>query len=131
MKLKRDFLDAAFSDYIRWRDHWICRRCGGQYAPPTTGLHCAHIVTRGNPSTRHADENAIALCYGCHQYFTGRPLEFKSWCQLKLGTAHMERLEIMAHARAPKLSRSEKQLLAACFRAKVKQIRKTAGVLCV
>lgn len=64
--IKRDFTDALFSDLIRWRDNWSCKRCHAQILPPTSRMQCAHIFSRGKKSTRWDLENAIALCVGCH-----------------------------------------------------------------
>ena len=78
-KMKRDPADAAFSNYIRTRDNWTCQRCGKQYKPPTSALHCSHFQGRGKENTRFDPENCDALCYGCHQYFTSHPGEHYQW----------------------------------------------------
>ena len=126
MRLKRDSLDAAFSDYIRWRDRWICRRCGSRYAPPTQGLHCAHIYTRANPSIRVDEDNALALCHGCHSYFTGRPIVFKDWCEETLGVAHMEKLKIKYYARSRKITQAEKGLMRRWFLDMIEEMKEQA-----
>lgn len=71
--------DRAFSLYIRTRDNWTCQRCGGQYTPPTSALHCSHFMGRGKENTRFDPENADALCYGCHRYFTAHPALHYEW----------------------------------------------------
>lgn len=78
-KIKIDAADKAFSNYIRTRDNWTCQRCGGQYQPPTSALHCSHFMGRGKEATRFDPENADALCYGCHRYFTAQPGEHYQW----------------------------------------------------
>ena len=60
--------DRKFSKMIRERAGWRCQRCGRQYVPPTNALHCAHNFTRRTKATRFDEFNALALCYGCHQY---------------------------------------------------------------
>ena len=79
MKIKIDPADKAFSLYIRTRDDWQCQRCMKQFTPPTSGLHCSHFMGRGKEGTRFDPENADALCYGCHMYFTAHPAEHYMW----------------------------------------------------
>lgn len=84
-KIKIRPSDKAFSDYIRTRDNWTCQRCGTQYQPPTSALHCSHFMGRGKENTRFDPENADALCYGCHMYFTAHPAEHYMWQVKKKG----------------------------------------------
>lgn len=77
--IKIDAADKAFSLYIRTRDNWTCKRCGTPYTPPTSALHCSHFQGRGKEATRFDPENADALCYGCHRYFTSHPGEHYNW----------------------------------------------------
>lgn len=79
MAIKIDKADKVFSEYIRTRDKWTCQRCGTKYTPPTTALHCSHFQGRGKEATRFDDENADALCWGCHRYFTSYPAEHYLW----------------------------------------------------
>lgn len=67
--MKVNAADIIFSKYIRSRDNWKCQRCGRYYFPPTQGLHCAHLISRGNYAYRFNEFNAVAMCYGCHRYF--------------------------------------------------------------
>lgn len=78
-KVKIDKADRMFSLYIRTRDGWKCKRCGNQYTPPTSALHCSHFKGRGKENTRFDERNADALCYGCHRYFTAQPDEHYKW----------------------------------------------------
>jgi len=34
---------------------------------------------RGKEATRFDEDNADALCYGCHRYFTAQPAEHYMW----------------------------------------------------
>lgn len=77
--VKIDAADKAFSLYIRTRDNWTCQRCGTQYTPPTSALHCSHFMGRGKENTRFDPENADAMCYGCHRYLTAHPAEHVDW----------------------------------------------------
>jgi hypothetical protein len=111
MRLKRDKLDAAFSDFIRWRDGWRCRRCRASHNPPAVEIQCAHIYTRGNKGIRVDEDNAIALCDRCHFYFKYREQEWRDWCLKHFGAEYIERLKFKYYARGRKLVASEKELL--------------------
>lgn len=71
--------DTMFSWWVRCRDNWTCKRCFTKYTPPTQALHCSHFQGRGKENTRFDPDNADALCYGCHQYFTSHPGEHLQW----------------------------------------------------
>lgn len=101
MKIRRTRADILFSQYIRNRDK-CCQRCG-----KTDGLQCAHIFSRRHWNTRHDPENAIALCFTCHEYFTGNPLVFATWCRTKFGERSMAKLDLKAHAIAKKSAHDE------------------------
>ncbi len=77
--VKIDKADRIFSLYIRTRDNWTCQRCGKKYNPPTQALHCSHFMGRGKEATRFDEDNADAMCYGCHRYFTAHPAEHYAW----------------------------------------------------
>lgn len=77
--VKIDKADKVFSLYIRTRDNWTCQRCKTKYGPPTSALHCSHFMGRGKEATRFDEDNADALCYGCHRYFTAHPAEHYLW----------------------------------------------------
>jgi len=85
--------DVAWSKYIRTRDNWTCVRCSKQYTPPTAALHCSHFWSRGNWSVRFDEENCDALCYGCHSYLGGNPVEHYKHKLAQLGQEKMDALE--------------------------------------
>lgn len=62
--------DKWFSMCVRERAEWRCEfpGCGVHYPPPTAALHCCHVFSRGNWSTRFDPFNAVAGCYGHHRY---------------------------------------------------------------
>lgn len=68
MGIKRDKYDAVFSDLVRCRANWTCEHCGKNYPDSSTrsGLHCSHHFGRRYQSTRYDPENAMSLCFGCH-----------------------------------------------------------------
>jgi hypothetical protein len=97
MRIKITALDSLFSLAVRMRDRWTCQRCKRQYAPPTSSLHCAHMFTRRNKSTRFDLMNACALCYGCHQYIDSHPHEKIEFFTKKIGEKNMEYLRLRSN----------------------------------
>jgi len=61
------------------------------------GLHCSHFHGRGKKSTRFDPENAVALCYGCHQHFHANPLEHTDWYKKRIGKESFDRLTLRAN----------------------------------
>lgn len=79
--MKRDPLDILFSLYIRTRDNWTCQRCFSQKPEKSQGLHCSHIFSRRHKATRWDEQNAKALCFSCHQWYGGNPVESAAWVE--------------------------------------------------
>tara|TARA_Y100000004_G_C8857616_1_gene387512 strand:- start:265 stop:645 length:381 start_codon:yes stop_codon:yes gene_type:complete len=80
MAIKTTKFDKVFSDYIRYRDKWTCKRCGTKYTPPTASLHCSHFISRRYWNLRLEPINAMALCFGCHLFVGSNPIEHtKLW----------------------------------------------------
>lgn len=93
MKVRISKVDSMFSLFIRTRAHWRCLRCGAAHPPPTSALHCAHFIGRGNKATRFDPENAVAACYPCHQLWDGaKREEFREFMQKRLGRKGFEAL---------------------------------------
>lgn len=115
-KVKIDVADKAFSLYIRTRDGWRCRRCGTAYTPPTMALHCSHFQGRGKEATRFDPDNADALCYGCHQYFTSHPGEHYSWQVEQKGQALVDAVV----ARSNKYKKKDRKAEVIIWRTKLK-----------
>lgn len=59
-------------------------------------LHCSHYWGRGNRGTRFDPDNAAALCYGCHRYFTANPQAHGEWFIKRLGDKKFDALGIRA-----------------------------------
>ena len=96
-KIKIRTSDRLFSQYIRTRDNWTCQRCGTQYEPPTSALHCSHFMGRGKENTRFDPENADALCYGCHMYFTAHPMEHYDWQVKRKGQEVVDAIKLRSN----------------------------------
>ena len=94
--IKTTLADKEFSLFIRDRAEWTCERCYVYYEPPNRGLQCSHFHGRGNKGTRFDPENAAALCYGCHRYFTANPQEHAEWFLKRLGQTKYDSLRVRA-----------------------------------
>jgi|TARA_R110002124_G_scaffold224047_1_gene389480 hypothetical protein len=116
--------DREWSKFIRTRDMWTCQRCSKQYDPPTSALHCSHFWSRGNWSVRFDEDNTEALCYGCHSYLGGNPVEFHKYYLEKLGQERFDALE--KRKNTPK-SGSVKYYKSKEFRLTIKEKMKELG----
>jgi len=116
--------DREWSKYIRTRDNWTCQRCSKQYDPPTSALHCSHFWSRGNWSVRFDEDNTEALCYGCHSYLGGNPVEFHKYYLEKLG---QERFDALEQRRNTPKSGSIKYYKSKEFRLTIKEKMKELG----
>ena len=104
--------DRWFSLCVRKRANFSCERCHTGHAHNSPGLHCAHVFSRGSWSVRFDPKNAVALCMGCHLYFTGRPLEFKAWIAERMGDGDLEDLGIRAREPGRAAKRRKKEIAA-------------------
>lgn len=84
--------DTWFSKCVRERSNWTCERCGKQHDQGSMGLHCSHIFSRRHRTIRWSGDNAQALCFSCHQWFGGNPVESGQWVTELMGEGAMELL---------------------------------------
>ena len=117
MKIRIDPLDKLFSEFIRKRARGICERCGSRKG--WDKLQCSHFFGRAKKSTRWDEENASALCFGCHQYFTSHPLEHADWFQARLG----EGFDLLVR-RANTPQKPDREAIGLYLTAKLKEVRK-------
>ena len=108
--IKRTAADARFSLAIRERDDWTCQRCGKEFSPPTRGLHCAHYFTRRTQATRLDPDNALALCYGCHQFVDSHSDAKAELWQDHIGVERFEVLAAAAHGKRDRALVSGKEM---------------------
>lgn len=66
--------DTAFSKWVRSRG--VCESDRDSH---TQNLQCAHIISRSYRVIRTDQRNALALCQGCHTFYTHRPLEWRAF----------------------------------------------------
>jgi hypothetical protein len=90
MAIKRESCDKWFSDVVRAKAGWACEYCGKEFGGPSAGLHCAHIYSRANKSTRWSLDNAVSLCAYHHDFFGKNPVTFADWLSQYFGEGHME-----------------------------------------
>jgi hypothetical protein len=99
--IKRTPEDARFSKMVRARANWCCQRCGKDYSDPERRryLDCAHGFTRRTRITRFDPSNAIAACYGCHQFIDSHAQEKETLFRLIHGNDEYDRVAALAHER--------------------------------
>lgn len=95
-RIKISLADKYFSLKIRSRDNWTCQRCHAEYEPPTASLQCSHFWSRGNKSVRFDEENAVALCYGCHRILGSNPVLHREFFLERLGEEKFDALNFRA-----------------------------------
>ena len=115
--------DAWFSKCIRERAGWSCERCGVSYVPPTQALHCAHFHSRGSWSTRFDPSNALAFCYGCHQYTSTHRDEHTKIHRSIIGELEFDRIWF-DHSRPATKIKSRKAEIARHFRQEFERLQK-------
>ena len=52
---------------------------------------------RRKENTRYEPLNAVALDYGCHQYFTSHPAEHYAWQVKRLGQETVDKITLMSN----------------------------------
>lgn len=121
MALKRDKRDRVFSDLIRTRDNWTCRRCGTRHQVKSQGLHCSHFWGRRHKGTRWDELNAVALCYGCHSYLGSHPEEHRRWYREQIGDEAFTLLEMRAR-KVTKFTPADLELLYQQMKARLREL---------
>lgn len=101
--LKRDRLDAVFSDLVRGRAGWKSELSG-----ETQFLQCCHIYSRKFISTRWHPMNAVCLTASEHAQFTDRPVAFTNWLRAKFGQEYLFDLALLANT-AQKISPRQRE----------------------
>ena len=91
--IKRDALDAIFSDCIRA----AANGCEAHNEPMHQGnmqcsgsLECAHIHSRRYQIVRHDPLNVVSLCGAHHRWYTDHPVYFTEWLRRYKGQDHLD-----------------------------------------
>jgi len=120
MRIRLDPLDELFSEFIRKRAIKRVGGCERCLAPKTDykQLQCSHFFGRAKKSVRWDEDNAVALCMGCHAYFTAHPLEHIEWFKARLG----DKFNLLrARARTP-ARYIDKEAIRLYLKAKIKEL---------
>ena len=127
--MKISLADSYFSKCIRASNDYVCDRCKKQYDKSSTGLHCSHNFSRRHRTIRWCKENCIPLCYSCHQWFGGEPLDSGKWLEDFIGIGTVELLREKMNSKV-KVSKLEEKEIAAHYRKQLKIIedKRAAGV---
>lgn len=96
--------DSEMSKLVRERGK--CDRCGRS----DTNLHWAHVFGRRNRTLRWDVNNAMALCYPCHNWWHENPTESGAWFREKY-PARYEYLTMHANKITKRTIKDYKQLL--------------------
>jgi len=121
--------DQAFSRCVRERDDWICQKCKTRYPRNSSGLHCSHHFSRRYRTIRWHPLNAMVLCYACHQWYGGNPLDSGRWLEAKIGPEAVAELRVLRDT-PRKISKKTEKEIAAHYRRELKVMEKkrTDGV---
>ena len=127
--IKRSPADAAFSEFIRYRDHWTCQRCRWPADPMVPAqrvrLHCSHFITRANVRVRFDPNNAAAMCMGCHDHLGKNPADHRDLWLKRLGQAAYDILRVIANTR--RVERIDESLERIKWAAALEDLRRQRG----
>ena len=127
MKIRIDQADKYFSLCVRERVGNRCEAEGCQRTSQDYRIDCAHIFSRRHNSTRWSPENAVSLCFLHHQHWTGDPVEFTTWVELRIGPQKLADLRLKAHLNL-KVTKQDKVYIAKHYRseyARMKALRES------
>lgn len=119
--IKRDKLDAVFSDLIRERVDYICQRCQRDFRQNTRSLHCSHVFGRAKKSTRWHPDNALALCVGCHENMGQHPIDHAELVKSLIGSQKYDRLRYIA-SKPTKFTKSDKEYIYQHYKGEKKRL---------
>ena len=114
--------DSYFSKCVRASNGYICARCDGEYDKSSSGLHCSHNFSRRHRTIRWCKENALPLCYSCHQWFGGNPADSGLWLTDLIGEGVVDILREKKNQKL-KISKAEEKAIAKHYRDELKFIQ--------
>lgn len=124
MPVRRDPLDALFSDLVRERASWSCEACSAYFGPgERQGLHCSHHISRRFNATRWSPLNAAAHCARCHRHFTDNPVEHARWIIAAIGELNYENLKMAAQRITP-LKKHDREDIRKTLKAQLADMRR-------
>jgi hypothetical protein len=121
--MKRDALDAVFSDVIREAYDWTCAYSGLVF-PDRKGkdVQCSHFKSRGYSSTRWFPDNAVCLSASAHTYLTKHPDEHTDFIRKHLGPVRYEEL-VQRNRRVYRYRPNDKKAMRQHYAQELKRIR--------
>jgi len=127
--VKRDALDAAFSEAVRERDNWTCQNCGiidtnAQMGGRPSVMDCSHIISRKYVSTRTYPDNALCICRGCHRKLGDNPPAHAKLAKSVLGETRYQWLTERHANNMIKYTKADKREMSKHYRDEVKRMRK-------
>jgi hypothetical protein len=90
--IKRDPLDALFSQVIRTRDPRC--RLGFLCHGAARTVEAAHVFKRTYKSIRWDEDNCFGACWACHHWAEEHQTELHEWARKTLGATRFNRLLI-------------------------------------
>jgi len=123
MGIKVNPADQAFSKCVRAANAYTCYKCDVQYDRSSSGLHCSHNFSRRHRTIRWCKENALPLCFGCHQWFGGNPADSGQWLEQEIGEGAIQVLREKRDSKV-KVSKLEEKDIAKHYREQLKAIEK-------
>ena len=121
MTVKIKAADTNFSRCVREASNWTCERCKTQYPKGATGLHCSHIFSRRHRTIRWCKDNVQALCYACHQWFGGNPVDSGLWVTNYVGAGAIELITEKRDSKV-KVSKLEEKDIAKHYKEELKKL---------
>ena len=118
--MKRDKLDALWSQLVRMRAKWCCE-FDGKYFGKSRGLQAAHCFSRGRKSTRYHPDCGTSLCTFHHYYLDGNPILKEQFFRKRLGDKKYEALKKLAD-KPFKLSQEDRVKIEADLRNKIETL---------
>jgi hypothetical protein len=117
--IKRDSLDAVFSDLVRERAGYK-----SEYTGSTDGqMQCCHIYSRKYRSARWHPMNAVCLTASEHARFTDQPVTFSQWLHTKFGADYLYKLAMIVH-KPRKFTPRERAGLLKHYKAELERMQK-------
>ena len=121
MRTKIKPADTWFSKCVREASDWTCGCCGKKHEKGSTGLHNSHHYSRRHRTVRWCSQNTMALCFSCHQWFGGNPLESGRWLEALLGETHIGILDEKKNC-GVKVSKIEEKEIATHYKAELQKL---------
>ena len=107
--------DRDFSRCVREAHDWKCERCGSQHERGSVGLHNSHIFSRRYRTIRWCKANTQSLCFPCHQWYGGNPVDSGAWVLELFGEGWLNILREKRDSRI-KVPKSEEKEIAKHYR---------------